>query len=73
MVVTLMTFLTKDQIDAALALWRRPHMERLFHSDVRREIVEPNIEEINRKLGQKNDPDFIAFAIEYVFMQISRT
>lgn len=69
--VTLATFLTDEQINAALALWRRPHMERVFHSDVQREIIEPNLAEINRKLGQENDPSFLAYAIEFVFGQIS--
>lgn len=70
---TLHTFLTDEQITAALVLWRRPHMSRMFHCDVKRQIIEPNMAEINRKLGQENDPAFLAYAVEYVFMQIARS
>jgi len=70
--VTLTSFLTDAQIENALRLWHRPHMARLFHSDCRREIIEPNLAEINRKLGQENDPEYLAYVIEFVFHHLRR-
>ena len=52
-------FLTKDQIKQALKL-------RTAKS-IRDEVIIPNIEEINKKLGQENDPMYLAYACEYLF------
>jgi hypothetical protein len=64
-------FLTAEQIAKARALWKN-RKNGSFHHAVMTEIVEPNMEEINRKLGQDNVPGFIAYAIEYVMMQEDR-
>jgi len=61
--ITLTDFLTSDQIKQA---------ETIFNSsispsrDICEKVIKPNIEEINRKLGQENDPSYLAYACEYV-------
>ena len=32
---------------------------------IRDEIIKPNIDRINKALGQENDPDYLAYAVEY--------
>ena len=34
------------------------------------DIIKPNIEEINKKLGQENDPMYLAYAIEYAISKL---
>lgn len=33
--------------------------------DICREVMEPNIEDINRKLRQENDPMYLAYMVEH--------
>lgn len=33
-------------------------------------VIRPNIAEINRKLGQENDPMYLAYMVEYVLSQM---
>lgn len=37
-----------------------------------KEVIEPNIEEINKKLGQENDPMYLAYACEYVITLMNK-
>lgn len=64
-------FLTQEQAKAAVVLWAKHGASVKFIDAVVNEIVAPNIAEINRKLGQENDPRYLAFAIQYVFIQTS--
>lgn len=68
--VTLSDFLTTDQLKAAVKLWRDDRYN--FHRRVLAEVVEPNMAEINRKLGQDNVPGYIAYVIEYAMMGAER-
>lgn len=70
--MTLPEFLTEAQIEAALKLYKETPTEKL-NKALREQILEPNMEEINRKLGQENDPAYLAYAIEYVFNSASGT
>ena len=36
------------------------------------EIIQPNIERIDKALGQKNDPMYLAYLCEYVLSQASK-
>lgn len=56
--ITLADFLTPEEIDRAIRLRDR--------KKVRDEIVLPNMARINEELGQENDPDYLAYAVEYV-------
>lgn len=62
--VKLCDFLTEEQIEKATQL--------RTHKEIREEIIEPNIAEINRKLGQENDPTYLAFMVEYVVSMASK-
>jgi len=55
-------FLNEEQIKEAI------HLKKA--KDICKEIIEPNIEEINKKLGQENEPMFLAYATEYVVGQV---
>lgn len=64
--VTLADFLTDEQIQLAIRIG--PDHARLLA-----EVVQPNMEQINRRLGQENDPSYMAYAIEYVLRQAGRS
>lgn len=64
--VTLGQFLSQANINRAQKLY--PDVKAIA-----REIIEPQIAEINRKLGQENDPMYLAYAIVYVFEQMARS
>jgi hypothetical protein len=51
--------LTDEQIQRCCALY--PSRKR-----IRDEIVQPNMTEINRRLGQENDADYLSIAIVYM-------
>lgn len=50
-------FLTNDQIRRCAGL--RDHVK------IRDQIIIPNLEQINRKLGQENNADYLAYMIEF--------
>lgn len=56
--VTLLDFLTREEIEEA----RKLQVAR----EIRNKIIDPNIQRINRALGQKNDPMYLAYMVEYV-------
>jgi hypothetical protein len=56
--VKLGDFLTDAQIEQCRALY--PDRAR-----IRDEVIQPNMEAINLKLGQENDADYLAYAIVY--------
>ena len=60
--VTLHDFLTVDQIEKAIELGAA--------KAICDEIIEPNINEINQKLGQENDPMYLAYMTEYAVKQV---
>jgi hypothetical protein len=55
-------FLTNEMADLAAKIG--PNRVRL-----QKEVVEPNMAEINRKLGQENDPAYLAYVIVYALQQ----
>lgn len=61
-------FLTLDQIKQASDIYER-HLGLVggaMHEEIKRLVVLPNMAQINAKIGQENDPDYITYAIEYV-------
>lgn len=66
--ITLKDFLTSEQIDAAFRIYR-DHPEHEVAKRICEEVIRPNLTAINRKLGQENDPMFLAYACVYVFGQ----
>lgn len=59
--VTLKDFLTDDQIKLASNL--------SCAYEICQEIIKPNLDAINQKLGQVNDPMYLAYAVEHVINQ----
>ena len=64
--ITLPDFLTEEQIKEAMKLYEKAK-PGTFASQCAKKIIEPNLEVINKKLGQDNDPKFLGYAVEYVF------
>lgn len=67
--ITLPDFLTEDQIEQALALYKKHKGTGRVAREIASQIIQPNIYEINRKLGQENDAHYLAYCCEYVFLQ----
>ena len=40
-----------------------------FHKRCRDEIIKPAMERINASLGQENNPDYLAYAIEFILTE----
>lgn len=68
MQITIDQFLTDAEIERAHRLYRiaRPGT---FATRLAAEIITPNLERINKALGQENDARYLAYAVEYVLMQ----
>ncbi len=75
--ITLEDFLTKEQIRRCLAagglvlrggqLYRTgKKLDGDYTAWVRETIIEPNMAEINAKLGQENDARYLAYLVTYV-------
>ena len=73
--VRITDFLNEEQWERAVAIWnellKNPRPPS-FAQRVCDEITAPNIAEINRMIGQENEPKFLAYFIEYIFIQSSR-
>jgi len=51
------------------------HKAQRLYPDVNaicRDVIEPQIEEINRKLGQPNDPRYLSYMLIYAFERMAR-
>ncbi len=70
--MTLLDFLTQSQIDSALALFKKFKNTGKFATECAKQIIEPNMAEINAKLGQENDAKYLAYACEHVFTQMGQ-
>lgn len=57
-------FLTDEQIRKARLVQKTAPPTRL-HKWLVEQIIRPNMAEINAKLGQENDEDYLAYAVEY--------
>lgn len=67
--VALADFLTDAQINQALAIWRKSITPAKRIAD---EVMAPNMNEINAKMGQENDPLFLAYMCEHVFNETQK-
>lgn len=68
--VLITDFLTDSQIARARAIYKRGGVS--IAQEIDRQIISPNLPAINRKLGQENNPRFLAYACEYVFSQMPK-
>ena len=65
--ITLQDFLTNSEITKCQRLFHKCRTEKLiFAEECRREVIEPIMAKINKKLGGENDPKFLSYAVEYV-------
>jgi hypothetical protein len=69
--ITIADILTDAEIVVAQRLYQRYKDSGEFASKVAHELIEPNIDRINRNLGQENDIHYLAYAVEYVFSHSS--
>lgn len=59
---------TDAQQKAAVKLYKEAR-PGTFARRCAEEIIKPNIEAINKKVGQENDPLYLAYAVEYAISQ----
>jgi len=62
--------LTKDEINKAWHL-HNTLPESLFAEAVDNQLIKPNMERINKALGQENDSRFLAYAVQFVFLTLA--
>jgi hypothetical protein len=67
---TIRDILTDEETVRAYGWYKE--METGFAQRLCKEIIQPNLERINRKLGQQNEPMYLAYLIEYAFMMGKR-
>jgi hypothetical protein len=64
--MTLKDFLTDAQIAECVTIAQEPDpSEPSLARRICARVIEPNLAEINRKLGQENDPRYLGYLIEY--------
>lgn len=63
--VSIADFLTGDEIVRAVKLYKESP-NSTFAKRACTEIIEPNMERINKALGQDNSPMYLAYMVEYV-------
>jgi hypothetical protein len=66
--IGLSDFLEVEEVVAAIKLYRDARAGT-FAQKCADEIITPVISRINAKLGQENHPLYLAYCVEYVFMQ----
>lgn len=66
-ITTLPQFLTKMQIRIAAGLYADYGMDAV--AEIQAKVIEPNMKAINAKLGQENDPRYLAYAVVHVLSQ----
>lgn len=69
--VALKDFLTAEQIEKARLVHKAAPPTRL-HKWLVEQVIRPHMDEINRKLGQENDEDYLAYAVEYALTQAAK-
>lgn len=66
--VNISDFLTVEEVVAAIKIYKTAR-EGTFAAKCAEEIITPVLPRINEKLGQENHALFLAYMVEYVFMQ----
>ncbi len=65
--IALTDFLTKQQIDNSIALFRQ-HKDKSVRY-IRQQVIEPNMTAIDLKIGQPNDATYLSYAVYYILCQ----
>lgn len=69
-------FLTDDEIAKATKLYQQLQAEQRLHhfaTQFCNEVTKPNIERINTAVGQACDPKYLAYCVEYVLQQATKS
>jgi hypothetical protein len=69
--ITINQFLQAEEIERAVELYRQLADQGVFARTFCDVVIAPNIERINKALGQDNDPMFLAYAVEYVLGKVA--
>lgn len=67
--ITLPDFLTEAEIRRAARKFKELSGGTAFHTWCVDELIMPNMDRINKALGQENDARYLAYAVEYVLGQ----
>jgi hypothetical protein len=59
--VAITDFLTEAQLERCVQLGNA--------TDICREVIQPSMVEIDKKLGQKNDAKYLAYMVEFVLRE----
>lgn len=62
-------FLTEHEIRQVARIYHSTKNVGGTAAQIEIEIIEPNIDRINKKLGRENNPLYLAYACEYVMMR----
>lgn len=63
-------FLNPDQIEAAFAIYQTLGGDSLLAAKmIQEQVIEPNMDQINQRLGQTNDPAYIGYAVLFVLRE----
>lgn len=65
--MTLPDFLTNEQIAHAVKLYEAHGMDAV--GKIQAEVIEPNMDAINTKLGQENNARYLAYAVVHACSQ----
>lgn len=65
-------FLTDAEIERCIQLFYKHGSGSTFVDTVENEIITPNIERINKALGQPNYSRYLAYLVEFVCMETER-
>jgi len=70
--MTIRDILSTDKLLAeAVRLYEHNEIGSNLHSQLVK-LIEPHMDEINKRLGQENDVSYLAYAVEYALMQATR-
>lgn len=68
--ITIADFLTPGEIAQAARAWKKwKEGQGSFAEWLASTMIRPNMDRINKALGQENDPMYLAYAVEYVLSQ----
>lgn len=75
--VSLGDFLTDEEIAQCIfvwGLWQKNinPQAKTYAEVIEQQIIAPNLERINKALGQENDPAYLAYMVEYVMSQAAQ-
>lgn len=70
--ISLRDFMTDLQIGKAFHIYVEAADQAEAQRRIRDEIIAPNMAEIDRRLGQENDADYLSYAVVYVCQEAWR-